>query len=149
MRDPLMEDLIDAIEEGSPLAGAVDSLLAEGLAVDDVERGGAAPASKGPSPPPVIARVSPPRRAAALSELAKRVEAIVASVVGPQRTAAALAAVAAGAGGDGDDETAVIRQLLTQCLAAPKDGGQLPGVDDFARDYFDPARFHGLPLRAR
>ena len=56
MRDPLMEDLIDAIEEGSPLAGAVDSLLAEGLAVDDVELDAAAEA--------LLARIeSEPRRA--------------------------------------------------------------------------------------
>lgn len=123
------------------------------FAVDPAERAcGAAAAAQqsapcGPLPlPPVIADLTAPRRAAALSELAKYIEVLVARMVGPVHVAHALASV-----GDGDgksDDAVVIRQLLSRSLTAPKDGESLPSVREFARHYLDPARFRGLPLRS-
>jgi len=37
MHDPILEEVFSAIEDGSPLAEAVESLLEDGLAVDDAE----------------------------------------------------------------------------------------------------------------
>ena len=35
MHDPILDEVFDAIEDGSPLAEAVESLLEDGLAVDE------------------------------------------------------------------------------------------------------------------
>ena len=101
-----------------------------------------------------MSRVPAHRRTAALLELAKSVEAIVASAVGPANTAAALAA-AAGAADDGGMAASgareVVHELLGRCLgpAQPGAGGPvLPTVEQFVRSYFDPRRFEGLPLRS-
>ena len=114
----------------------------------------AVPMPQGMAPPPVVSRVPAHRRTAALLELAKSVEAIVASAVGPANTAAALAA-AAGAADDGGIAASgareVVHELLGRCLgpAQPGAGGPvLPTVEQFVRSYFDPRRFEGLPLRS-
>ena len=54
MRDPIMEEVFGAIEEGSPLAGAVETLLEDGLAVDDAELDAATDA--------LMSRIEAPRR---------------------------------------------------------------------------------------
>ena len=100
----------------------------------------------GVPPPPMAGGVAAPRRPAVLSELAKSVEAVVASAVGPARMLDAVSSVgsAPGKGGEMEHEARVISELLRTCLDA--DG--LPSVEQFVRDYFDPRRFEGLPLRA-
>ena len=129
--------------------------------LDPSERGGklgGAASIPGPQgdnlpPPPVLAHVPVHRRTAALTELAKSIETIVASAVGPQRAASALTsatmvgdAEARGSAGRPDALSApthrwhglngardVVRQLLAKCLAPPRAGvassGQAPARD--------------------
>lgn len=101
------------------------------------------------SPSLLVLQVTPLRRPAALAELAKSVEAIVARAVGPARTASALTSAASppAAGADAGTDAAarvdagpgalgapmhrwhglsgaqeVVRELLGRCLAPPKPG---------------------------
>lgn len=45
----------------------------------------------------------------------------------------------------------MLKQLLAERLAPSVDGdepaGEMPSVEEFARSWFDPRRFDGLPLR--
>lgn len=105
---------------------------------------------------PQICQLPPARRAAALTELTKRVEGVVANMVSPSCIAAVLTADYGTAGvnkGGGrlDEAVRVTQALLAKCLAqsavSGKEGPPLPSAEEFVRRYFDRRRFEGLPLR--
>lgn len=99
----------------------------------------------GVTPPALVGQLPPPRRSAALADLAKSVEGLTASLVGPARTAEVLCE----GGTKGGAEGTLVRELVTRCLAPAKgaDAVGLPSVGDYLRDYFDARRFGGLPMK--
>ena len=126
----------------------VSMSLLFGAAQAERQDGAARGLPPGLKPPPIVGRLTPARRAAALAELAKSVEGVVASVVGPAKAAATLAALRGEA--DGGSEADAVRQLVGQCLApaaADEKPSSLPSVEAFASAYLDERRFAGLPMR--
>ena len=104
----------------------------------------------------MISKVQPvARRPAALSELAKSIEVLIANAVGPKRVVEVVKALASGGNGGNAaaPEVGVVEQLIAQCLAAPggekeeKKAPPLPSVREFVQGYLDVRRYSGLPLR--
>ena len=129
------------------------------FAIDESERGGASSPADDPRLMPTLAIATLPaaRQPAALANLAKQVEGLVARLAGPQQLPAVMAAIGRGGGEPAElaDVVRVTSQLLSRCLDRPSaeranhtNGAlPLPSVEEFARSWFDPRRFEGLPMR--
>ena len=112
--------------------------------------------------PVAVGRLPLHRRAAGLSELAKTLEGLVGSLVGPGKVAAALQVAVLDAskrmsgskdnvGSDDSEFTDLVdglRDMLDGCLKG-KGGQGVVDVDEFLVRYLDPKRFSGLKLISR
>jgi len=107
-----------------------------------------------------VGGLRPARRPAALAELAKTAEGFVGSLVGDAQAAAALGqahatAAAALAGGRctfapqrrWPEAVAALGEFLRERLGDGRGGPLVMQPEEFVREYFDPLRFDGLPLR--
>jgi len=97
-----------------------------------------------------IGKLPTSRRAAALWELAKTAEGVMGEAVGPMCASSSLCGAHAAASSPESWPSAApepLLKLLHNCLGDGKGGKPVMDPAEYVREYFDPLRFVGLPLR--